>query len=570
MPLDGIMLGAVIRELQRLEGGRIDKVSQPERDEIVLTIRSGGENLRLLLSASPSNARIHLTQESKPNPAAPPALCMLLRKRLLGGRILGIEQVRGDRVALVRVESPDEMGDITEKRLVLEIMGRHSNLIFVDGENRILDSAHHVPLSVSRVRQVLPGLPYADPPGEARADPGELDPQQLYALLEEAREPFHRALQGRINGLSPASCREVLATGGLTEPYPSPAELAPERLAVICQGMDAFFRRIREGDYAPLLLSWDGGLEALPFPYATLAGVEEPMSASQALEATYRRRDHEQRQAQRSLGLRQALNTHLERNRRKQQVLRETLLSSKDMDAFRIRGELLTAQLWRAEAGARSVEVDDYYAGGTVTLELDPRLTPAENAQRYFKRYQKLKNAAVAAREQLEAALEEENYLESLLQSAQACDREDELAEIRQEMAQAGYLKPVRVKQKLSPSRPLLFQAADGREILVGRNNLQNDTLTLRTAAKTDLWLHVKDRPGSHVILRTENRPVPPEIEREAALLAARYSSAGESANVPVDITLVKHVRKPSGSRPGFVIYDHQHTLYVTPELPER
>ena len=361
-----------------------------------------------------------------------------------------------------------------------------------------------------------------------------------------------------------------MAAGGLTEPYPSPAELAPERLAVICQGMDAFFRRIREGDYAPLLLSWDGGLEALPFPYATLAGVEEPMSASQALEATYRRRDHEQRQAQRSLGLRQALNTHLERNRRKQQVLRETLLNSKDMDAFRIRGELLTAQLWRAEAGARSVEVDDYYAGGTVTLELDPRLTPAENAQRYFKRYQKLKNAAVAAREQLEAALEEENYLESLLQSAQACDREDELAEIRQEMAQAGYLKPVRVKQKLSPSRPLLFQAADGREILVGRNNLQNDTLTLRTAAKTDLWLHVKDRPGSHVILRTENRPVPPEIEREAALLAARYSSAGESANVPVDITLIKHVRKPSGSRPGFVIYDHQHTLYVTPELPER
>ena len=178
MPLDGIMLGAVVRELQRLEGGRIDKVSQPERDEIVLTIRSGGENLRLLLSASPSNARIHLPQESKPNPAAPPALCMLLRKRLLGGRILGIEQVRGDRVALVRVESPDEMGDITEKRLVLEIMGRHSNLIFVDGENRILDSAHHVPLSVSRVRQVLPGLPYADPPGEARADPGELDPQQ--------------------------------------------------------------------------------------------------------------------------------------------------------------------------------------------------------------------------------------------------------------------------------------------------------------------------------------------------------------------------------------------------------
>ncbi len=570
MPLDGIMLGAVVRELQRLEGGRIDKVSQPERDEIVLTIRSGGENLRLLLSASPSNARIHLTQESKPNPAAPPALCMLLRKRLLGGRILGIEQVRGDRVALVRVESPDEMGDITEKRLVLEIMGRHSNLIFVDGENRILDSAHHVPLSVSRVRQVLPGLPYADPPGEARADPGELDPQQLYALLEEAREPFHRALQGRINGLSPASCREVLAAGGLTEPYPSPAELAPERLAVICQGMDAFFRRIREGDYAPLLLSWDGGLEALPFPYATLAGVEEPMSASQALEATYRRRDHEQRQAQRSLGLRQALNTHLERNRRKQQVLRETLLSSKDMDAFRIRGELLTAQLWRAEAGARSVEVDDYYAGGTVTLELDPRLTPAENAQRYFKRYQKLKNAAVAAREQLEAALEEEDYLESLLQSAQACDREDELAEIRQEMAQAGYLKPVRAKQKLQPSRPLRFQAADGREILVGRNNLQNDTLTLRTAANTDLWLHVKDRPGSHVILRTENRPVPPEIEREAALLAARYSSAGESANVPVDITLIKHVRKPSGSRPGFVIYDHQHTLYVTPELPER
>ena len=563
---DGIFLSAVIRELKVLEGGRLDKIEQPEKDALILTVRSGGQNHRLLMSADPSHARLHLTNEKPQNPPVPPAFCMLLRKRLLGGRILSVAQPAGDRIAVITLESADELGDITQKRMILEIMGRHSNLIVTDAGGRVLDCIRHVSFDVSRVRQMLPGLTYVSPPGEARKDPADITEEGLLALLSQSALPLPKALQAAINGLSPQSAQEVCLLAGYTAPYPTPENLGDEGLALCCRHMAPFFARLRQGDYAPRSVKVGDRFDVLPFPYQSVVGEETEMTANEAAEKMFAARDRESRRAQRSASLRQSLTTLLERNGRKQQVLQETLLACRDMKQVQKLGELVTGQLWKIPSGAARAELEDWYTGETVTVELDPRLTPAENGQRLFKRYQKLKTASVAAKEQLEQAREEERYLESLLESLHLCDRTEEMAEIRKEMEEAGYLKAAKGRQKTPPSRPLSFRLPSGREVLVGRNNVQNDKLTLRTAFGTDLWLHTKDIPGSHVILRTDNKEIPQEDVYLAAVLAAYHSKARGSSNVPVDAALAKHVHKPAGAKPGFVIYDHQNTLYVTPD----
>lgn len=568
MPMDGMMVGFVARELDRaLAGGRIDRITQPERDTVILVIRNGNENRSLLLCASANNARCHLTGQKFPNPLEPPALCMLMRKQLLGGRVLSVRQVGGDRIVYLDMDTIGEMGDHEPRRLVLEIMGKHSNLMLLNGEGRILESAHHVNMEMSRVRQVQPGLPYAPPPGQNRLDPAEMTVEQLREKLAETPGvPFAKALAGAVCGLSGASAREI----ALRVLGPGGGE--PEDPADCCEKTVELFRRLPEMEGPRVEYTEEGeAAEVYPFPF--LSGnpdrQREFPSLSRALEAYYATRDQQDRLRQKSASMVRLLKTQIERCEKKLALQEEELAGAARMEEYRIMGEVLNANLYALQKGAAEVTLPNWYdpEGGPLTIPLDLRLTPSQNAQRYFKKYQKARSARQVAAEQKEKTLQELDYLEGMLLDVGKCVGESELEEIRGELVRTGYMKRNtnrRQQRSLPRSRPYRYISADGIEILVGKNAVQNDRLTLE-AEPNQMWMHAKDMPGSHVIIRAEGE-IPPETLKQAALLAAWYSRGQRSSLVPIDYTLRKYVRKPSGAAPGKVIYTHQKTAYMTVE----
>ena len=569
MPMDGLTLGFVARELDALlAGGRVDKVNQPEKDTVVLLLRAGNENRRLLLCASPNNARCHLTGASYPNPLEPPVFCMLLRKQLLGGRLLSVAQQHGDRILHFDFDVIDEMGDHVLRRLILEVMSRHSNLILTDGEGRILEAARHVSGDMSRVRQILPGLAYEAPPAQDKADPLAVTPEELAARLGAAGDmPLARALAQQVAGLSSVSARElafrVLPAGEERLPEGGAADAA----ARLCD----FFRRMPGMADARVLTDEQGDpMDVFPFPYLSLAleRQEKCPSLSAALERYFGGRDARDRISQKSAAMVRTLKGQIERCERKLALQEEELAGAARMEEYRVMGELINANLWQLRKGQTEACLDNFYdpAGGKLTVPLDIRLTPAQNAQRYFKRYQKARAARVTAAEQREKTLLELNWLEGMLLDVGKCVGEAELEEIRGELARAGYMKRVtsrREKRALPASRPYRYLSSDGVEILVGKNAVQNERLT-QGARPGEMWLHAKDMPGSHVIIRMEGE-IPPATLKEAALLAAWFSKGQHSANVPVDYTLRRYVKKPGGTAPGFVTYTNQHTAFITP-----
>ena len=563
MPMDGLTLGFIARELQEtLRDARVEKVTQPEKDMLVLLLRAQGKNHKLILSAAPSFARVHLTAASYQNPMDAPMFCMLMRKHLTGGRVTAIEQLGGDRVLHLTIENKDELGDTAPRELYLELMGRHSNLTLVMN-GRIVDAIRHVSGDMSRVRQALPGLPFVPPPAQDKLDPREVTAEALLPRLQAQTGTLDKALGNCIRGLSPVAARELAfrATGL------SRAEIEELDLPRLAQVTADFVQRLPALAQPMAQLGEDGLItDVLPFPYLSLnpALQKSYPTLSAALDAFFFGRDRRDRMAQKSASLKHLIKTIMERDEKKLALQEEELTASARMEEYRIAGELLTAQAYLVPRGIERVQLQNFYDpdSGMMDIALDVALTPAQNAQKYFKRYRKARSAQEIAKAQKDKTLAELSILEQVLFDLDECETEADLGDVRRTLEEAGLVRaPGEKKRPKQPeSKPMLFLLPDGTEILVGKNSTQNDRLT-GGARGGDTWLHAKDMPGSHVIIRGET--VSPEALQAGAKLAAWFSK-GKGVSVPVDYTLRKFVKKPGGAPAGFVIYSHQKTLIVS------
>lgn len=576
MSYDGMVTHCVVSELNRvLTGGKIDKVYQPERDEILLAVRTPAGTHRLLLSASASNPRVHLTRITRENPMTPPMLCMLMRKHLLGNKILRITQQAFDRVIRIDLEGRNELGDICEKSIVTEIMGRHSNIILIDENNRIMDSAKHVDFTVSAVRQVLPGLLYEAPPAQDKLLPDNYSLVELLSRLDHTPEDMllDKFLLNSFMGMSPLLAREIVYRFA-GNPKMTRSEVDT---AAFLTFADGFLKDICGERYAPTLVISREEKKPSAFScmkltqYQDACILEEYDSISQVIDAYYEKRAQREHMNQRAAFLLKLVNNNIDRCEKKLALHRENLEKAKNRETYKIYGDLLTANLYRMKSGMKELSAVNYYSENQeeISIPLKEELSPSQNAQRYYKLYTKSKMTEKYAVEQIADAEEEKYYLESVLDALQKTETPAELSEIRDELADSGYVPKIKskVKKQQKRSAPLQFFSSDGFEILVGRNNRQNDELTIRMAYSTDLWFHTKIIPGSHTIVRTRGgEEVPDRTIVEAAQLAAYYSKAQNSSKVPVDYTVVKNVRKPNGAKPGMVIYDHYNTLYVDPK----
>jgi len=581
MPFDGIVLAAVHNEIsENLRYSRIQGVYQPEPDELLLRCRRPGQSLHLLLSASPRYARVHLTQVPRHNPESPPSFCMLLRKYLHGGRIVDLCQPGFERIYRLTVEAFDERGRRRDHVLIAETMGRHSNIILVDkNSNKILGAMHHVTEEISRYRQVLPGLPYKNPPGQGKINPLHMDQTRCQSIWNEADPDIKLAnsLVRNFTGISPASARALVCNAGVDPDTPLPAADDPVRSRLSCT-LQQLFAQINNGHFQPTLYLDTAGeavdVLAVDNPAVPAEQKKRFASVSEMLDVYFEAQITRQRKDHLRSRLINAVDTALQRCQKKLALQRQKLEKAKQAGEYRKAGELLTANIYRVERGQSSISVQDYYSpdSGTIHIELDPALSPSENAQRYFKKYQKAKKTRTTAARQLDQTQSEIQYLQGVKTSIELADTLDELELIRPELVQQGYMKEKTGRSRSKTrtgqpaSRPLEFILGEVK-IYVGKNNRQNDEL-YRNTQPADIWLHAKDIPGAHVIIKTSGKEIQDKVINRAAGLAAYYSKGRESTNVPVDYTFARYVRKPRGAKPGMVIYDHQTTLYVDPLQP--
>jgi len=568
MSLDGFVTRAIVHELQSLVGARIHKIYQPTEHEVLLHVRGQGVNRKLLLSAHPSMPRLHFTEQTWTNPQEPPMFCMLLRKHCEGGIVEAVRQSGLERVVEFDIRHRDELGDLSIKRLVLEIMGRHSNLILLDpASGTIHDSIHHVTPAISSYRVVLPGAAYVAPPSQHKQDPLNAEKAEFERLLNESPKPpaeltrqeLANVLLNGYTGFSPLLAKEAVHRAG-----GDPAKLWDALATLIGDA--------KQQRYAPASVETDNGKTAFSvFELTHLTGkVQSFATVSECLDAFYKDKAERDLVRQRTTDLTRLLVNESAKNEKKLEKLRETLQEAEEADRYRKLGELLTAHLHAIRKGDASAEVIDYYdeKQPVVSIPLDPQLTPNENAQRYFRKYNKLKNSRAAVAEQIAATEEELRYLASVLQGLETATPSD-IEEIREELQEQGYIRQRgagKGERKKKQDRPALlcYTSSEGIPIFVGKNNTQNDYVTNRLGQPNDTWLHTKDIPGSHVLIRAAEYGE--RTLHEAAMLAAYYSKARESSGVPVDYTRIRHVRKPSGAKPGFVIYEGQRTLFVTPD----
>ena len=567
MPMDGLMLRFVVRELnEKLEGARVDRVLQPERDEIHLLLRAGGQNRRLLLSASAGTARAHLSERPRTGPQEPPMFCMLLRKHLAGGRLKEIRQIAGDRILSLCFATRNELGDATERTIVAEMMGRHSNIILVDADGRIVDAARHVSEDLSRVRQIQPGLLYKLPPAQDKLDPDAATEEALRDRLALEHGSLEKAVLHTLSGFSPQAAHEACVRLGM-RPDDDRDSLDP---AALSSALLRYCRGLFSLNPPVLILGGDGmPLDVFPFPQRHLDGlpVRAYGSPSEALEAFYDERDRREHMKQRAAGLQRIIRSSLERTEKKIAIQDEALAGAARMEEYRRSGELIQASAHLLQKGASEAFVSDYYEPDCpeVRIPMDASLTPMQNAQRYFKLYRKARGASQLAAEQKEKAERERAVLEQMEDDLRKAASERDLSELRALLEDAGFARRTAVKKarKEPPSQPMLYRSSDGTAVEVGKNAAQNERLTL-SARGEEYWLHAQRMPGSHVIVHSAS---PSERTlSEAAQLAAWYSKGNASANVPVDVTQRRYVKKPGGTPPGFVTYTHQRTVYVTPD----
>jgi len=563
---DGIVMRAVVDELQKLVGSRISKIHQPHSTDIVLHVRAQGENTKLLISANPTYPRLHLTTEELVNPQEAPMFCMLLRKHCEGAVIESIRQVEMERIMHMDVRSRDELGDTSRKRLIVEIMGRHSNIILQDPETgMILDSIQHVSVAVSQYRQVLPGRAYVNPPAQNKRNPLAVTQQDFIHAFDWNSGKWDKQIVDAFSGVSPLVAKEIVHRAGLA---------TRDQLWSIFSSM---MKDIREHHYLPNIVE---NKEKTVFSVVELtqftdAAAKQYAGVSECLQAYYAVKSMRDVVKQKVHDLIRIVTTERNKNEKKIDKLLQTLEDAKEAERYRLFGELITANMHTIKRGDKELVTVNWYdeAAPMITIPLDPLKTPSENLQAYYKRYNKAKSSIQIVTEQIEQAKEEIVYLDGLLVQLDHASLQ-EAEEIREEMVEQGYVrnraKRTSKKKKEQRIDLDLYYSSEGIPLLVGKNNKQNDYLTNKLALANETWLHTKDIPGSHVVIRS--REFNEGTLLEAAALAAFFSKAKNGSQVPVDYTLVKHVKKPSGAKPGFVTYDQQRTLYITPnkELVEQ
>ncbi|MDO4261821.1 MAG: NFACT RNA binding domain-containing protein [Eubacteriales bacterium] len=572
MAFDGITVACMAHELHKtLSGGRISKIAQPEADELLLTVKSPSGNFRLLLSASASLPLVYLTGANKPSPLTAPNFCMLLRKHISGGRILSVTQPSMERILRFEIEHLDEMGDLCRKYLIVELMGKYSNIIFCSDTDRIIDSIKHVSAQVSSVREVLPGRPYFIPDAMEKADPFTVDEAGFTARISGKAMKLSKAVYTSVTGISPIAAEEICHLAGMDSDRAA-GSYGTDELVHLYRTFRRYLEPLQEGEYEPAIY-YEGKrpveFSCLPLSLYADCRRETFPTVSAMLEHYYAEKNTLTRIRQKSTDLRRIVQTALERNVKKYDLQSKQLEDTKKREKYRIYGELINTYGYGVEPGSKSFQAVNYYTDEEVTVPLDPQITVQENAARYFDKYAKLKRTFEAVTQLLAETDAEIRHLRSIQTSLDIALQEEDLTQIREELMESGYIRkrPAGGKKPKITSRPFHYVSSDGFHMFVGKNNLQNDELTFQLAKGNDWWFHAKGAPGSHVIVQTDGAELPDRTFEEAARLAAYYSSRREGEKVEVDYVEKKHVKKPHGSKPGFVVYYTNYSMMIDPDI---
>lgn len=571
MAFDGITIANIVHELrENLLDGRINKIAQPETDELLLTIKTPKGQKRLSISANASLPLIYLTETNKPSPMTAPNFCMLLRKHINNGRITAITQPKLERIIRFEVEHLDELGDLCKKYLIIEIMGKHSNIIFCTEDNKIIDSIKHVSAQMSSVREVLPGREYFIPDTMEKSDPLDISFADFVSTLIAKPTPLGKAIYTSFTGISPVVAEEICYIAGIDSEV-TPKELSEDVLIHLYKQFTLFFDPVIKGDFHPVIY-YDGAEPkefcALPLSHFPMYEAKIFDSMSNVLETYYASKNTLTRIRQKSVDLRKIVQTALERNRKKYDLQSKQLKDTLNRDKYRIYGELINTYGYNLESGAKQLEALNYYTNEMVKIPLDPTKTPGENAQKYFDKYNKQKRTFEALSSLIQETQEDITYLESVSNALDIALSEDDLTQIKEELIGAGYVRRKFTKKKVKiTSKPFHYISSDGYHMYVGKNNLQNDELTFHFAVGHDWWFHAKGCPGSHVIVKTNGEELPDRTFEEAGKLAAYYSKNRGNEKVEIDYIEKKHVKKPSGGKPGFVVYYTNYSLMIDSDI---
>ncbi|MCD8129930.1 MAG: NFACT family protein [Lachnospiraceae bacterium] len=574
MAFDGITISCLTRELNdTLSGGKISKIAQPETDELLLTIKTFQGQYRLMLSVNASLPLACLTQENKPGPATAPNFCMLLRKHIQNGRILSITQPGLERVIHIQIEHLDELGDLCLKTLVIELMGKYSNIIFLKDDNTIIDSIKHISNMVSSVREVLPGRDYFIPVTQEKADPLTFDAAGMGALLETKPVPLYKAVYTGFTGISPIMAQELCCQAGIDADFPANAlsEGQTEELSRCFQRMIDW---IKKGQFSPVIV-YQAGVPKEYFVFPCTLYPEQTQkgydSISELLLAYYGEKNAADRIRQRSADLRRVVQTALERNVKKYDLQTAQMRDTEKREKYRVYGELITAYGYSVPEGSKSFRALNYYTNEEVTIPLDPDIPVMDNAKKYFEKYARMKRTYEALTEQTAQGKAEIDYLQSVSNALDMAQCEADLMQIREELLMTGHIRKNPERGKKRPktvSRPWHYVSSDGYDIYVGKNNLQNDQLTFKEGQGNDWWFHAKNCPGSHVLVKTGGKTELPDATfEEAARLAAYYSKNRDQDKVEIDYIQKKHVKKPNGAKPGFVVYYTNYSMVAGPDI---
>ena len=574
MALDGIVMANLTAELKtRLEGGKIAKIAQPEKDELLFTVKNQKNTWRLLISASASLPLLYFTEQNKPSPMTAPNFCMLLRKHIGNGRIIKVTQPGLERIICMEIEHLDELGDRRIKKLIVEIMGKHSNIIFCNEEDMILDSIKHISAQISSVREVLPGRPYFIPNTVEKMDPLTVTEQEFIDTIGHTAAPVQKALYMKLTGLSPVMAGELCHLSSIDGDH-SANELSGIELTHLYHMFSLMMDDVRQGNFTPnIVYHNDEPAEFASLPLTSFEGAdyraETYDSVSELLETYYSSKNTITRIRQKSVDLRKIVQTALERNYKKYDLQMKQLKDTKKRDKYKVYGELLNTYGYELTGGEKKFTCLNYYTNEEITIPLDENLTSTENAQKFFDKYNKLKRTCEALTGQTKETRQEIDHLESVSAALDIALKEEDLVQIKEELMEYGYIRHRRAgdKKPKITSRPFHYLSSDGFHIYVGKNNYQNEELTFKLASGSDWWFHAKGIPGSHVIVKAEGRELPDRTFEEAGALAAYYSKGRENEKVEVDYIQKKHIKKVAGAAPGFVIYHTNYSLVAEPKL---
>lgn len=574
MAFDGITIANIVSELNRtIVGGKINKIAQPEADELMITVKNNRTQYRLFLSASASLPLIYLTGENKQGPLTAPNFCMLLRKHIGSARILSVTQPGLERILIFELEHLNELGDICRKKLIVEIMGKHSNIIFCQEDDTIIDSIKHISANMSSVREVLPGRTWFIPHTQDKMDPLSMSREAFAETVFGKNLPVFKAIYTSLTGFSPLIAEELCVRSGI-DPKRQAQELEETEKETLWQTTDDLVDRIWRQDFSPVIVyQEEEPLEFAAFPLTKYQDQKSVSyeSISQVLESYYSMKNKITLIRQKSADLRRIVTTAIERTSKKYELQQKQQKDTEKKEKYRIYGELLNTYGYHLEEGARSLEALNYYTNEMITIPLDEHLSAAENAKKYFDRYTKLKRTEEALNELLEETRSDLEHLESIRTSLDIALDEDDLVEVREELMEYGYLrrKGSSGKKKKIVSRPFHYRSSDGFDIYVGKNNFQNDELSFKIASGNDWWFHAKGQPGSHVIVKSNGEELPDRTFEEAARLAAFYSKGRQAPKVEIDYTQKKNLKKPNGAKPGFVIYHTNYSMIAEPKIHE-